>query len=188
MCGCHSEAAMSASRSKRSRNSASAVTARAEDLQRVPPGQSGMLRQVDLAHPPGAQEPDDRVARKGGTVGQRHDGHTTSARSRSAWLRPGIFLARQQPVRPPGLVGLHGSARAGGELLPGDRAHRLAERPPHGDRRRRPRAAVDVPSASASGTRQFGYSSVVPGWFCVRRSPTASVSASASSRDGVRPR
>src|SRR5262249_28166829 len=37
------------------------------------------------------------------------------------------------------------------------------------------------PFGPDSGTRQFGYSSVVPGWFWVRRSPTASVSDSASS-------
>ena len=32
---------------------------------------------------------------------------------------------------------------------------------------------TDRPSPSQSGTRQFGYSSLVPGTFCVRRSPTA---------------
>ena len=30
---------------------------------------------------------------------------------------------------------------------------------------------ISLPSGPASGTRQFGYSSMVPGWFCVRRSP-----------------
>ena len=51
-----------------------------------------------------------------------------------------------------------------------------------------PRAAAGLPSGPASGTRQLGYSSSVPGWFCVRRSPTASVSATQSSRDGVQAR
>ena len=45
-----------------------------------------------------------------------------------------------------------------------------------------------VESGPDSGTRQLGYSSVVPGWFWVRRSPTASVSATHSSRAGVRVR
>ena len=45
-----------------------------------------------------------------------------------------------------------------------------------------------LPSGPPSGTRQFGYSFVVPGWFWVRFSPTASVSANASSRDGERAR
>ena len=49
------------------------------------------------------------------------------------------------------------------------------------------RAARGRPSASVSGTRQLGYSWSVPGWFCARRSPTASASETASSRDG-RPR
>ena len=52
----------------------------------------------------------------------------------------------------------------------------------------RPRAAIGRPSGPLSGTRQLGYSSMVPGWFCVRRSPTASVSATHRSRDGVRAR
>ena len=39
-----------------------------------------------------------------------------------------------------------------------------------------PRAAAGVPSGPASGSRQFGYSSSVPGWLMVRRSPTASAS------------
>ena len=34
--------------------------------------------------------------------------------------------------------------------------------------------------------RQFGYSVLVPGWFWVRVSPTASTSATPSSNDGVR--
>ena len=45
---------------------------------------------------------------------------------------------------------------------------------------------IGEPSGPLSGTRQFGYSSIVPGWFCAFRSPTASVSATQSSRDGVR--
>ena len=44
------------------------------------------------------------------------------------------------------------------------------------------------PSGPESGTRQLGCSSTVPGWFWVRRSPTASVSATQRSRDGVRAR
>ena len=44
------------------------------------------------------------------------------------------------------------------------------------------------PSGPVSGTRQFGYSSMVPGWFWICRSPTASVSATHSSRDGVQVR
>ena len=42
------------------------------------------------------------------------------------------------------------------------------------------------PSGPVSGTRQFGYSSIVPGWFWARRSPTASVSARHSSRTASR--
>ncbi len=41
------------------------------------------------------------------------------------------------------------------------------------------------PSLSQSGIRQFGYSSHVPGMFCVLRSPTASTSATPVSTDGV---
>ena len=44
---------------------------------------------------------------------------------------------------------------------------------------------IGEPSGLLSGTRQFGYSSMVPGWFWALRSPTASVSATHSSRDGV---
>ena len=44
------------------------------------------------------------------------------------------------------------------------------------------------PSAPVSGTRQFGYSVSVPGWFTARRSPTRSGTATPSSRDGVRSR
>ena len=49
-------------------------------------------------------------------------------------------------------------------------------------------SSIGAPSGPVSGTRQFGYSSIVPGWFWVRRSPTASVSATPSSRDGVQVR
>ncbi len=49
-------------------------------------------------------------------------------------------------------------------------------------------SSIGVPSGLVSGTRQFGYSSTVPGWFWVRTSPTASGNASANRRDGVRPR
>ena len=41
-----------------------------------------------------------------------------------------------------------------------------------------------LPLASASGMRQFGYSLLVPGWFCARFSPTASVIEAASSLHG----
>ena len=48
---------------------------------------------------------------------------------------------------------------------------------------------IGLPSGWLSGTRQLGYSLVVPGWFCVRRSPTASVSAtSAGGSRGTRSR
>ena len=47
-----------------------------------------------------------------------------------------------------------------------------------------PRAGPAVPSPSHSGIRQFGYSSLVPGMFCVRRSPTASASDTPISRAG----
>ena len=41
------------------------------------------------------------------------------------------------------------------------------------------------PSPSASGTRQLGYSSIVPGWLIVRRSPTASATETPTRRAGV---
>jgi len=44
------------------------------------------------------------------------------------------------------------------------------------------------PPPSQSGTRQFGYSSTVPGRFCGRRSPTASARDTPSSAAGVRAR
>jgi predicted dinucleotide-binding enzyme len=44
---------------------------------------------------------------------------------------------------------------------------------------------IGWPSGSLSGTLQFGYSSRVPGWFWIRRSPTASGNATQSNRAGV---
>ena len=41
------------------------------------------------------------------------------------------------------------------------------------------------PRGPASGMHQLGYSVLVPGWFWVRVSPTASTRATPSSNDGV---
>ena len=65
MCGCHSVAAMSASRLNRWRYSLSARHVGGQHLQRVAPGQTWVLGQVDLAHAAGAQKPHDGVAREG---------------------------------------------------------------------------------------------------------------------------
>ena len=48
-----------------------------------------------------------------------------------------------------------------------------------------PPSSTGRPCSSASGSRQFGYSLSVPGWFIVRTSPTASGSATPINRAGV---
>ena len=50
--------------------------------------------------------------------------------------------------------------------------------------RKTPSSVSGRPSGPDSGTRQLGYSSMVPGWFWVRRSPTASTRAAVTTRAG----
>ena len=79
--------------------------------------------------------------------------------------------------------------RADPALLPaellrtGRPRHRLHQRQPG-----RSSSSTARPSPSHSGIRQFGYSSLVPGMFCCRRSPTASASETPISSAGVRAR
>ena len=154
---------------------------------------------------------DRRVGRRGllsGDVGQPRaarraprPGSTPTPRP----LRPCAGLCRRTATVWPGLSG-PGAGRAArlsqpAILAPGSADDRGAlglgtpddpsPQPDEEQQRARRRAQVEVirsssstglPSAPASGSRQFGYSSSVPGWFIARRSPVRSGTATPSSR------
>ena len=135
-------------------------------------------RQGAAGRTPGTASPD--LARYGGTLVQRGSRPTRAVlldRCRSF-----SRSAAPAPVRPRCPPGHPGRVQPRG---PPETACATARTPGCAGRSS---SRTGCPSAPASGMRQLGYSSTVPGMFCGRRSPAASASETPISTAGVRVR